>query len=136
MTLDVDPAELRSAAKKLSAAAGPLACRVVSSAELTEEKVGHVELTGWVNSVLEHCREANTKLSNDASAMAADLRATADDFEARDQEVKVLFDPSQLNGPFGNGPLGNGPLGNNPFTPDPLLLPPVTPGLPSTGGQP
>lgn len=135
MTLDVDPAELRSAAKKLSAAASPLACRVVSSAEPSEEKVGHVELTGWINSVLEHCRQANTRLSDDASAMAADLRVTADDFEARDQAVKARFDPSQLNGPFGNGPFGNGPLGNNPFTQNPLL-PPATPGLPSTGGQP
>ena len=129
MTLDVDPAELRSAAKKLSAAADPLACRVVPSDGVTEEKVGHVELTGWITSVLEHCREANDQLSRSAEGMAGGLRTSADDYEARDTDVKGLFDSSPLTGPFGTGTSGGSPFQT------PTFGQPGTgfPVLPSTG---
>lgn len=114
MTLEVEPEELRSAAKKLDKAAQPLACLHVPTKGATGEAFGHVELASWTVAMLEYSAEINGQLSSEASTMAGSLRATADDLEARDRQAGQLFqsplqDWLDLNPP--QAPATTGPGG-------------------------
>ncbi|WP_104108302.1 hypothetical protein [Nocardioides sp. 616] len=115
MTLEVVPEELRGAAKKLRAAAEPLACRHVPGDGVNGTAFGHVELAQWTGAILDYCRDANTQLSSAATTMAGDLGETADDLEAGDQSAVTRFDPMknlfdrpglELPGPSGSSAAG------------------------------
>lgn len=117
MTLDVEPEQVRDAARELERAAEPVGCLFLSATNATAEKFGHVELAGWAASLLEYGARIGTELSTAATTMATGLRTTADDLEAQDERAKSLLtpfdwlpalDPTPAPGPSPAPPTGGG----------------------------
>lgn len=91
MTLEVNPAELRSAAGKLREAADPLVCRHVPGDGISAMSFGHVALAEWATAMIENARTANKARSDFAYGNADGLVASAKDYEERDAAARARF---------------------------------------------
>ena len=126
MSFEVVIENLRAAADTLRTTTDPMADYELGVTKLDADAMGHIELAGWLEAVVEQCDNAGQAFRDGAVTLAETLAATAADFERTDeQQAQQYTFPSLL------------PLPGSTPTP-PVYGPPApsTTPTPTTGGTP